>query len=280
VAGEFVRSFKKNVFVTTSWDDGDWKDLQLAELLQQKGICGTFYIPMQYRERPLSHANLRTLVGEGFEIGAHGWTHKLLWRLRPEEVKEEVQPCKKALEDIVGREVKMFCYPKGRYDASTMRVLNESGYSGARTVRMLATRSAFPPFAMPTTLQVYPHGQWAYLKNIGRARSGESLRSCIVELPRLGSWVELGKSMFDAVLRDGGIWHLCGHSWEIEELGLWDALHELLGYVSQREGVRYVPNCSLLQPQLASLAPSELVQQRFVNPRQICLPSGIRDSNR
>jgi peptidoglycan-N-acetylglucosamine deacetylase len=245
-----VRSSKKPVFVTTSWDDGDCKDLQLAELLQQKRIRGTFYIPMQYRTHPLSNANLRALAGEGFEIGAHGWTHKFLWRLRSEEVSLEVRPCKKALEDIVGTEVTMFCYPQGRYDATTMRVLEDAGYKGARTVRMLATQPAVRRFAMPTTLQAYPHGPLAYLKNIARARSGESLRSCLVEIPRLRRWVELGKSLFDVVLRDGGVWHLYGHSWEIDELGLWNGLRELLDYVSKRDGVRYVPNCGLLQPQL------------------------------
>jgi peptidoglycan-N-acetylglucosamine deacetylase len=243
-----VQSSNKLTFATTSWDDGDCTDLKLAELLRQKGITGTFYIPIRYRERPLSHTDLRALASEGFEIGAHGWTHKFLWRLQPEEVSQEVNPCKKLLEDILGDEVEMFCYPAGRYDANTIRVLKEAGYRGARTVRMLATQPTFKPFAMPTTLQVYPHAPWTYLKNIARARSLEGLRSCFVEMPRLGSWVELGKSLFDAVLKDGGVWHLYGHSWEIEKLGLWNGLRELLDYVSQRDGVRYVPNRALLQP--------------------------------
>lgn len=74
-------------------------------------------------------------------------------------------------------------------------------------------------------------------------------------MPRLGSWVELAKRLFDAVLEDGGVWHLYRHSWEIETLGLWDGLRELLDYVCWRDKVRYVPNCALLQPQsVASFA--------------------------
>lgn len=244
-----MESSNKLVFVTTSWDDGDFADLELAELLREKGILGTFYVPLMYRERPLSHSDLRTLAAEGFEIGGHGCTHKLLWRLPPEEVSQEVKPCKKVLEDILGRHVEMFCYPAGRYDANTIRILEEAGYRGARTVRMLATQSTFKPFAMPTTLQVYPHAPLTYLKNIARAGSFESFRSCLGEMPRLGSWIELGKSLFDAVLKNGGVWHLYGHSWEIEKLGLWGGLRELLDYVCRRDGVRYVPNCALLQPQ-------------------------------
>lgn len=234
--------------VTTSWDDGDCADLKLAELLRSKGICGTFYIPIEYRERPLGYSELRALASEGFEIGAHGWTQKHLWGLQPEELAREVRPCKQVLENIVGREVAMFCYPRGRYDAKVVRALQAAGYRGARTVRMLATSSTFNRFEMPTTLQVFPHMRFTYLKNVARARSLESLHSCLREVRCLGSWLELGKRLFDSVLENGGIWHLYGHSWEIERLGLWDDLREILGYVSRRDGVTYLPNCALLLP--------------------------------
>ena len=64
---------------------------------------------------------------------------------------------------------------------------------------------------------------------------------------RLNSWVELGKTLFDQTLRDGGIWHLYGHSWEIEELGLWDDLKRMLDYVRNRPGVIYANNSQALQ---------------------------------
>jgi len=236
-------------FVTTSWDDGDQLDLKLAEFLRSKQMLGTFYIPVSYRERPLNHSELRNLASEGFEVGAHGQTHKLLWRLQPDEVREEVSPCKKTLEDILGKRVDMFCYPAGRYDTRAIRVLKEAGYRGARTVRMLATQPTLDAFEMPTTLQAYPHAPFTYLKNVCRACSLESLRSYANQRSRLGSWVELGKSLFDVVLKEGGVWHLYGHSWEVEALDLWNDLHELLDYVGRRDGVRYVRNSGLLQPQ-------------------------------
>jgi len=34
----------KKVIVTTSWDDGHLLDLRLAQLLQDAGLKGTFYI--------------------------------------------------------------------------------------------------------------------------------------------------------------------------------------------------------------------------------------------
>jgi peptidoglycan/xylan/chitin deacetylase (PgdA/CDA1 family) len=234
--------------VTTSWDDGDRHDLRLAEMLRSREIRGTFYVPITpYLGRPaLTHAELRALSSEGFEIGAHGYSHKHLWRLSSEELAKEISPCKPILEDILGAEVRMFSYPRGRYDSNVVRTLQEAGYWGARTVRMLATRLEFDPFEMPTTVQAGPHARSSYIKNVARARKLEGLRVCLTHMTRLGSWLELSKRLFDSVLQNGGIWHLYGHSWEIEELGLWKDLEEMLDYVCKREGVTYIPNWELI----------------------------------
>jgi peptidoglycan-N-acetylglucosamine deacetylase len=233
--------------VTTSWDDGDHADLKVAELLESKGVPGTFYVPIKYRKRPLEHSELRDLASGHFEIGAHGFSHRLLWGLAPNELAEEVGPCKPILQDIIGKEVRMFCYPRGRYDSSVVRALHEAGYWGARTNRMLVTRPGFNPFEMPTTLQIFPHAPLTYIKNVASAPRLEGFRACLTHTPRLGNWLELGKRLFDAVLEKGGIWHLHGHSWEIERLGLWDDLRSILDYVCRRQNTRYVTNCELVQ---------------------------------
>ena len=238
--------------VTTSWDDGDFADLKLAELLHSKGIRGTFYIPINHRDRPLDHSELRTLASAGFEIGAHGLTHRSLCGLPPQALALDVRPCKRILEDLLGKQVEMFCYPFGRYDANVVCALQDAGYRGARTVRMLKTSIAFDDFEMPTTLQAFRHPPLTYVKNTLRARNFESVQRLFVHLPRVGSWIELGKSLFDAVLANGGVWHLFGHSWEIEQLGLWDDLREMLDYVSGQDGVSYVPNCALLRSSLVA----------------------------
>jgi peptidoglycan-N-acetylglucosamine deacetylase len=233
--------------VTTSWDDGDRPDLKVAEILRSRGMPGTFYVPIKpYRQGLLDKAELRALSSEGFEIGGHGFSHKLLAGLPAKELAEEVAPCKPILEDILGIPVRMFCYPNGRYDAKAVRALKDAGYCGARTTRMLATRTDFDPFEMPTTLQIYPHRRSAYirnvLRNVARARKFEGLQVYMTERYRLGNWLELSKRLFDAVLQNGGVWHLYGHSWELESMNLWDGLREILDYVCGREGVTYLPN--------------------------------------
>ena len=235
--------------VTTSWDDGDRIDMRVAESLRSREVAGTFYVPVTpYQGRPpLSHGELRDLASEGFEIGAHGFSHKDLWKLSAEELAQEINPCKPILEDILGAEVKMFCYPKGRYDANVIQALKDAGYWGARTVRMLATRPEFNPFEVPTTVQAVPHRRLSYVKNVARARKMEGLQVFLANMTRLGNWLELGKSLFDRVLQDGGIWHLYGHSWEIDKLGLWEDLEQILDYVCKQKGVTYIPNWELIR---------------------------------
>jgi len=241
--------------VTTSWDDGELTDLKLAEMLRLRGISATFYVPINaYQGRPaLSHTNIRDLSSEGFEIGAHTVSHKHLWGLSPEQLSAEINPCKPILEDITGTEVRMFCYPRGRYDANVIRALKNAGYSGARTVEMLSTSLEFDAFEMPTSLQVCPTTRISYLKNIARARSVRAVPVYLSNFNALGSWVELGKRLFDFVLAHGGIWHIYGHSQEIEEQGLWKQLQETLDYIAGRENVNYVTNSHAIR----ALSPQE-----------------------
>lgn len=234
--------------VTTSWDDGHVADLKIAEVLRSRNISGTFYIPISpYRGQPsLAPQHLRALASEGFEIGAHGFSHKLLWGLHSEELESEIDPCKPILEDIVGRAVKMFCYPRGRYDANVIRALQNAGYCGARTVSMLNTGLTFRPFEMPTSLQAFPHTTSTYFKNVARAHF-RGMTACIQNTGKLASWLELGKALFDSVMENGGVWHLYGHSWEVNDFNLWSDLERLLDYVHGQTGVMYISNGELLK---------------------------------
>jgi peptidoglycan-N-acetylglucosamine deacetylase len=234
--------------VTTSWDDGDPKDLKIADLLSSRGLPGTFYLPMTGYQgrRALTTTDIRALSDQGFEIGAHSVSHRNLPSLAAEQMAHEVEVCKQKLEQVVGRSVVMFCYPNGRYDGEVIRHVQQAGYKGARTVRMLSMSTDFLPFEMPTTVQAYPHPSSAYIRNLARAHNAPGLLRFMTKLRRFKSWVELGKQLFSEVLEQGGIWHLFGHSWEVDEVGIWGDLGEMLDYVSNRKGVTYATNSQLL----------------------------------
>lgn len=246
--------------VTTSWDDGDPRDLRIAELLHSRELAGTFYIPMAgyLNNSTLTASDVRALSAGGFEIGAHSISHNSLTLLSNEQLKSEVKTCKLTLEQMVAKEVSMFCYPNGRYSPRVIQEVMRAGYQGARTTWMLSTSADFRHFEMPTTLQAFPHLTTGYLRDLGRAKNIPGLWKFTTELSRLDSWVDLGKKLFSQVLEHGGIWHLYGHSWEIDDLAIWSDLCRMLDHVSHREGVIYVTNSELI---------SLLKKNPWMNPR-------------
>lgn len=239
---------RPRVVVTTSWDDDAVSGMRVAELLGEKKMRGTFYVPTGQLDggSRFTAANLRSLVADGFEIGAHTISHRVLTEISPSELEKEVGGCKPVLEQMLGKEVVMFCYPRGRFNASVVRELQRAGYGGARTTRMLCVDAAFSPFEMPTTVQAYPHTRSNYLRNMARLGGISGVVQSVPEMISFESWIQLGKKFFDRVLRDGGVWHLYGHAWELEKLNLWAQLKEMLDYVSGRDGVAYLTNAQVL----------------------------------
>jgi peptidoglycan/xylan/chitin deacetylase (PgdA/CDA1 family) len=223
-------------------------DLRLAELLRARSLPGTFYFPFigQQGGRTLEPAQLRSLASEGFEVGGHTMSHGILTQLSSKQIAREVGVSKNRLEDIVGKRVRMLCYPKGRFNAAVVRHVKRAGYEGARTTRMLRQALDFDPFQMPTSLLAYPNKRMMYAKNLIKSRNIRGLFDYVTQFIRLDGWVAIGKILFDRVLKEGGVWHLYGHSWQIEEMGLWDDVEKILDYVRGREGVRYLTNADVL----------------------------------
>lgn len=235
--------------VTTSWDDGNPHDLEIAELLRARGLPGTFYVPLRglHGSAVLAGSDLRSLASQGFEIGGHGVTHAELPGCQPRALEREVSASKQRLEDTLGASVAMFAYPRGRHNRKVIEAVKQAGYLGARTTRMLASDFDFDPYRMPTSVQVYPHTRIAYLKNLLRNSYFGRAWTYLVHPTRTRDWAGLAKAIFDSILTKGGIWHLYGHSWEIHQHGLWDALSDVLSYVTRRSGVLYLSNCAILE---------------------------------
>ncbi len=230
--------------VTTSWDDGDLRDLRIAEMLRDHGMSGTFYTPIEpFNGNPsLTAHHMRDMTAEGFEIGGHGVQHEIMSQIPIAKAREVVRSCKATLEDTLGGKVRMFCYPRGKYTARVAEELQEAGYEAARTVRLLATDTNYGMYDLPTSIQVYPHTRSEYLRNVLKSRRAGRLYDYMTRLNFEDGWTGLGNKLFDRVLDQGGVWHLWGHSWEIDQLGLWDELREMLSYVSRRKDVLYLNN--------------------------------------
>ena len=239
---------RPHAIVTTSWDDGDSGDLKIGELLARHALHGTFYVPIKghHSSGRMSSAELSSLAAMGFEIGGHGVSRPNLTLCTPEELEREVGWCKQELEDELGQAVHMFAYPQGRYNRQVISAVKQAGYWGARTSRMLARRIDFDRFRMPTSVQAYPHSATGYLRNLGRSFSIGRTTEFLMRLQTSRSWMDLAAALFDKVLREGGVWHLYGHSWEVNDLRLWSELEDIFDYVAERPGVLYLSNSKVL----------------------------------
>lgn len=228
----------KQRIVTTSWDDGHVLDVRLAALLRKYGIGGTFYIAPENRElRPderLSPREVRELAG--FEIGAHTVTHPYLPSVDLQTAKREIVASKEIIEAWTGSEVTSFCYPKGGYTREHEKMVQRAGYARARTVRRFSLTTGNDCFAQPTTIHAYDHWSdiWALLRFV-RFRPRAFLRL-------YAKWDEQAKALFDHMHENGGVFHLWGHSWEIEKQGDWTRLENVLRYIAHKRGVEYVAN--------------------------------------
>lgn len=198
------------MIIETSWDDECPENTRIANLLMKYKLKGTFFIP----SAQLDIYNMRKLVGMGFEIGCHSMTHPQDIKLLTMEDKyNEIVKSKEIIEKTVGKEVKHFCYPRGRYDTDCLELVKKANFEDARTVQVLTTSisEAFAsPYEKKTTIHFYPRKEY----------QGESI-------------VDISKRMFKEAKAKGedGYFHLWGHGWEIEKYNLWKELEEVLAYV-------------------------------------------------
>jgi hypothetical protein len=222
--------------VTTSWDDGHILDLRLAELLNQYGVKGTFYIPKTGEHRSLSDSEVKSLSEAGFEIGAHTLTHRELTTLSLSEAREEIRGSKEYLENLIGKEVHMFCYPRGKYNERIVDLVREAGFTGARTVETFTFDVPSNPFCLGTTLQVFPfplnftsRGKVNLRQNFFHPLSCacKPLRKISSPLRGYLSFHNLAEVTLKHAESRNGVWHLWGHSWEIERCKMWRSLEKV-----------------------------------------------------
>jgi peptidoglycan/xylan/chitin deacetylase (PgdA/CDA1 family) len=85
---------------------------------------------------------IRQLQGENLTFGSHTLSHPKLTCVSPQRRTEEIFRSKADLEDLLGEEVKYFCYPNGDFDDDVVATVRKAGYKAAVTcVRGSATAS-------------------------------------------------------------------------------------------------------------------------------------------
>ena len=116
-------------------------------ILQNYGFSGTFYISTGYIGKTDSRRNkgiliersyikleqIKELLHNNFEIGAHTDTHPNLTDISPLNVRTEIHRSKEILQDYLGTEINSFAYPRGKHNENIVGIVKESGFSSATT---------------------------------------------------------------------------------------------------------------------------------------------------
>jgi peptidoglycan/xylan/chitin deacetylase (PgdA/CDA1 family) len=233
-----------DVTVTTSWDDGHVLDLRLADLLSSHGLAATFYVAPRSVEIAehlrLTDRQLRELGGR-FEIGGHTLHHVRLPSVALQAADDEVRYGKSFLEDVLQTNVTSFCYPGGAYGPEHVDLVRRAGFLVARTVRRWVQRPASDLLQMGTTSHAYRH-----LKDVPALVNRYWHRP--VRLVRtFRNWEQLAIDQFDETASAGGVFHLWGHSWEVDANDDWARLERVVRHIAGRSGVRYAPNGALAE---------------------------------
>lgn len=221
--------------VTTSWDDGHVLDLKVAQLLTKYNLPGTFYISPESNEiipkNRLTKHQIKDL-GRNFEIGGHTIHHVNLPNVTKALAFQEIAGSKYYLENIIQSEITSFCYPYGSYDQDVKHLVKEAGYLRARTTKRFSIDNTYDLFAMPTTIHVYDHKS--------------DFQPVLFWKHKTIAPLSLTKKYFDEVMKTGGIFHLWGHSWEIEKYKKWDELEKIFAYIANKTEITYVTNANML----------------------------------
>ncbi len=182
--GAFERTIRRE-----DWDGLEHRveantDKVLA-LFAAAGVEATFFTLGWVAQR--YPALIRRIAGAGHEVASHGWDHKRVFTLTPEQFRADLFDARKALEDASGTQVTGYRAPSFSIDARTPwahEILAEQGYAYSSSVAPIA----HDHYGMPDA----PRGAWRPVA-----------RSPLIELP-----ITLASFMGREVTTGGGFFRL------------------------------------------------------------------------
>lgn len=147
-----------NPSVAITFDDGYQSLMNIRPLIARYRVHPTAFVlsnPRGANRRVmdntlplLSIPEIKTLIGDGWDIGVHSATHSDLHRLTYQELMAEITGAKKTLEKNLGRKVKYFAYPKGAYTKQIVSVVKHAGFSHAFSMDDNPLRVGSDPFTL------------------------------------------------------------------------------------------------------------------------------------
>lgn len=126
--------------------DSRQKDEVARELAQRINVDDT-----QVREQRLLHLmsadEVQDVARRGFDVQLH--THRHGIPDRATGVEDEIDPNRRITEGLTGRAATHFCYPSGKYTASSVQQLRALGITSATTCDVALARRDHDPLLLP-----------------------------------------------------------------------------------------------------------------------------------
>ncbi|KRD23039.1 deacetylase [Streptomyces sp. Root264] len=99
---------------------------RLLDILKERQVPATFFLLGKgHIDR---HPELvRRMAAEGHEVASHTWDHKILTRIEPEKIREELQRPNDEIERLTGRRPTLMRPPQGRTDETVHEICRELG---------------------------------------------------------------------------------------------------------------------------------------------------------
>ncbi|WP_374205956.1 polysaccharide deacetylase family protein [Streptomyces sp. MUM 2J] len=99
---------------------------RLLDILKERQVPATFFL-LGARHIEKYPELVKRMAAEGHEVASHTWDHKILTRIGPEEIREELRRPDEAIERLTGHRPTLMRPPQGRTNDTVHRICREMG---------------------------------------------------------------------------------------------------------------------------------------------------------
>ncbi|MFF4349497.1 polysaccharide deacetylase family protein [Streptomyces sp. NPDC001530] len=99
---------------------------RLLDILKEKQVPATFFL-LGRRHIEKYPELVERMADEGHEVASHTWDHKILTRISPEQIREELQKPNDAIERLTGHKPTLMRPPQGRTNDTVHKISRELG---------------------------------------------------------------------------------------------------------------------------------------------------------
>ncbi|WP_033279524.1 polysaccharide deacetylase family protein [Streptomyces sp. NRRL F-525] len=99
---------------------------RLLDILKEKQVPATFFL-LGKRHIEKYPELVERMAAEGHEVASHTWDHKILTRITPAQIRDELVRTDDAIERITGRRPTLMRPPQGRTDDEVHAICRELG---------------------------------------------------------------------------------------------------------------------------------------------------------